>query len=130
MNKIVRDLIPVIIEDSGRTPIFRQLTGEELNRALAAKLVEESREALEAVLDGESIDRVAEELADLSEVIEALRVAMVLENKIDENRKEKGLSKGNFYEGVYLESIEDTKADFEAQNELFKNTVVFKAEVK
>ena len=104
-SKIVRDLIPVIIENSGRTPIFRQLKGEELNRALAAKLVEEAREALEAVLDGESIDRVAEELADLSEVIEALRVAMVLEDKIDKHRKEKGLSKGNFYEGVYLEDI-------------------------
>lgn len=111
MNKIVRDRIPQIIEESGRMPNFRQLTGDELNRALAAKLVEESREVLETVLDGESIDRVAEELADLSEVIEALRVAMVLEDKIDENRKEKGLSKGNFYEGVYLESIEDTKAE-------------------
>ena len=104
-SKIVRDLIPNIIENSGRTPIFRQLTGEELNRALAEKLVEEAREVLEAVLDGESIDRVAEELADLSEVIEALRVAMVLEDKIDENMAEKAQDKGRFYEGVYLEDI-------------------------
>ena len=104
-SKIVRDLIPNIIENSGRTPIFRQLTGEELNRALAAKLVEEAREVLEAVLDGESIDRVAEELADLSEVIEALRVAMVLEDKINESMTEKAQDKGRFYEGLYLEEI-------------------------
>jgi len=68
-GKLVRDLVPELIRESGRYPQVRHLSGRELMDALAAKLQEEAREAAEAIVDR---DHLLEELADVYEVMQAL----------------------------------------------------------
>jgi predicted house-cleaning noncanonical NTP pyrophosphatase (MazG superfamily) len=66
-NKLIRDRIPEMITRSGKTFSLATLSPAEFARALAEKLVEEAQEACSA-----DRDRLLEELADLSEVIDAL----------------------------------------------------------
>jgi predicted house-cleaning noncanonical NTP pyrophosphatase (MazG superfamily) len=66
--KLVRDKIPDIMREQGRAFEVEELYGVELDAMLRAKLVEESREAFFATLRTELL----EELADLSEVIDAM----------------------------------------------------------
>ena len=84
MNKLVRDRIPEIIQESGAVPVFRTLTGKEYLCALDEKLMEEAREFLS--------DHSEEEMADLLEVIHAIIAANGLcEESIERIRKEKAL---------------------------------------
>lgn len=48
-GKLVRDLIPDLIRQSGRMVEVHYLTGDDLMAALGAKLVEEAQEAAEVV---------------------------------------------------------------------------------
>ncbi|MGB3773578.1 MAG: nucleoside triphosphate pyrophosphohydrolase [Rhodococcus sp. (in: high G+C Gram-positive bacteria)] len=73
MGKLVRDLIPEIIEATGRTPVTRVLDDDEYRMALQEKLVEEAAE----LRDATDADR-AEELADVWEVVHALASDMGL----------------------------------------------------
>ncbi len=66
-HKLVRDLIPQIIEADGREPATRVLTDDDYRDALLAKLVEEAAEANDA-----STHQLPAELADVVEVITAL----------------------------------------------------------
>jgi predicted house-cleaning noncanonical NTP pyrophosphatase (MazG superfamily) len=66
-NKLVRDLVPQIIEADGRRPVTRILGEDDYRAALRAKLVEEAAEARDA-----TPDRLPAELADVVEVIAAL----------------------------------------------------------
>lgn len=63
-NKLVRDKIPQIIEQSGKQAIIEEVSGQEYLGLLNAKLGEE----LQEYLDSESI----EELADLVEIVYAI----------------------------------------------------------
>lgn len=63
-HKLVRDRIPEIIADSGKTPVTRVLAQDEYRRCLRAKLDEE---VAEYHASGE-----LEELADVLEVVCAL----------------------------------------------------------
>lgn len=67
-GKLVRDNIPQIIKDDGKTPIVRILKGGEKDSALRQKLAEESGEVLAA----KSVDDLERELADVQEVLRAL----------------------------------------------------------
>jgi len=69
-HKLVRDRIPEIIRQSGSECEFVILSDREYRQALRQKLIEEAAEAAAADED----DLVAE-LADLSEVIDALMVS-------------------------------------------------------
>ena len=105
MNKLVRDLIPKIIAEEGKTPKFRIVTGDELKIAIARKLVEESKEVLEDVLAGND---PLEELGDLAAVMNAfIRVYKIepMNLAIELQRKEK--KAGGFDTGVFLEEIID-----------------------
>ncbi len=66
-NKLVRDKIPSIIAASGKKAVCRVLSDAEYIRALDDKLLEEVKE----YLDGGDI----EELADIAEVLDAIRAA-------------------------------------------------------
>ena len=66
-NKLIRDRIPEIITRSGKTFSVTMLSPIDYARALAEKLVEEAQEVRSA-----DRDRLLDELADLSEVIDAL----------------------------------------------------------
>ncbi len=66
-NKLIRDHIPEIIAQSGKTCFTMIMSPDEYVRALADKLLEEAQEAGSA-----DRNHLLDELADLSEVIDAL----------------------------------------------------------
>jgi len=70
-NKLVRDKIPAIIEQSGGTCTTRVLSPEEYREALRMKAQEELAEYLAAPTDSDAL----EELADLLEVVHGLAKA-------------------------------------------------------
>jgi predicted house-cleaning noncanonical NTP pyrophosphatase (MazG superfamily) len=101
-GKLVRDKIPNEIRDSGRHVEVRQLSGEDLTIALVAKLFEEAQEAAEAV--GRR-DRLIEELADVTEVISALReVSSISDDALAQAIRVKALHRGRFDDGTFLVS--------------------------
>jgi predicted house-cleaning noncanonical NTP pyrophosphatase (MazG superfamily) len=98
-NKLVRDKIPEIIEDSRRRAVTRILPDEEYIAALETKLNEEVAEY--------QVDKNLEEMADVLEVIQAICVARgyTLE-QLEEKQKEKAEERGSFSDKVYLEYVE------------------------
>jgi predicted house-cleaning noncanonical NTP pyrophosphatase (MazG superfamily) len=97
-RKLVRDLIPSIIEQSGRKPIYYKANPDEYFKYLKAKLLEETKEFIES----ESI----EELADLNEVLKAITNFMNIKKevvlKIQEKKRKQ---KGGFNKKIILEKI-------------------------
>ena len=69
-DKLVRDRIPEIIRASGRSCAVVAMEEEAYRRALREKLVEEAQEAAQA-----TPEHLVTELADLSEVVDALLAA-------------------------------------------------------
>jgi predicted house-cleaning noncanonical NTP pyrophosphatase (MazG superfamily) len=66
-NKLIRDRIPEIIEQSGRSYEIATYTTVEYHQALKKKLIEEAQEIAQV-----NEEHLLEELADLYEVIDAL----------------------------------------------------------
>jgi predicted house-cleaning noncanonical NTP pyrophosphatase (MazG superfamily) len=103
-NKLVRDRIPEIIKNAGKTPMYRTLSDEDFINALKRKVVEEAEELLAA--DDESLQT---ELADLAEVFDAiLAVYGISSDEIAAIRKARNTERGAFAERVFLESVHDT----------------------
>lgn len=103
-NKLVRDLIPQIIEKTGKKFSTRILDEEEYVKELKVKSKEELNEYLEAKTDEEAV----EELADLLEIIHALTYCHgSTPEKLEEVRKEKAAMRGGFQEKIYLIEVED-----------------------
>lgn len=67
MGKLVRDRIPEIIQEDGKTPIIRIVDEEEYVRELDRKLCEEVEEY--------RADGSIEEMADVLEVLQAICIA-------------------------------------------------------
>lgn len=99
-NKLVRDRIPEMIKEAGKTPVTRILSEEEMEEHLIQKLEEEIQEFKES--------RDFEELADLLEVMEALAKLrgedLYSLERIKADKKEE---RGGFEERILLESVED-----------------------
>lgn len=97
-NKLVRDKIPQIIEQSGKSCVTRILSDEEYAAALNAKLQEELNEYL--------ADGSMEELADLLEVMMAAAKARGHDfSEVEAIRREKAEKRGRFNDRIYLESV-------------------------
>ena len=97
-NKLVRDKIPQIIEQSGKICVPRILSDEEYAAALNAKLQEELKEYL--------ADGSMEELADLLEVMMAAAKARGHDfSEVAAIRREKAEKRGRFNDRIYLESV-------------------------
>ena len=94
-NKLVRDLIPYIIEASGNECRTRILSDDEYLKMLDAKLDEELLEYHQ--------DQNIEELADLLELIQAATVARgyTLE-ELESVRAEKAKKRGGFEKKIFL----------------------------
>lgn len=94
-NKLVRDLIPDIIEESGSKCRTRILSDEEYLKMLDAKLDEELSEYHQ--------DQNIEELADLLELIQAAAIARgyTLE-ELESARSEKAKKRGGFEKKIFL----------------------------
>lgn len=97
-NKLVRDKIPQIIEQSGKICVTRILSDEEYAAALNDKLQEELNEYL--------ADGSMEELADLLEVMMAAAKARGHDfSEVESIRREKAEKRGRFNDRIYLESV-------------------------
>lgn len=99
-NKLVRDRIPEIIKDSGRTCVTEILSDEDYLLMVDAKLDEELAEY--------HADQNIEELADLLEVIRACAVARgyTLE-ELERVRVEKATKRGGFAKKILLKEVRD-----------------------
>ena len=103
-NKLVRDLIPEIIESTGKKFSIKILTNEEYIRELKNK----SREELEEYLNAENDKDAIEELADLLEIIHALAECHGASFKeVEEVRQKKAEKRGGFKEKIFLIEVED-----------------------
>ena len=99
MGKLVRDLIPEIIERSGRTPEVRLLDQDEYVAALHDKLLEEAKELRQA----EGPARL-EEAADVYEVLLAIgRTLDVSMQAIAAAANAKRAERGGFERRLWLE---------------------------
>lgn len=97
-NKLIRDRIPEIIKNSGKTPIVKVVEGEELLKLLNTKLYEE----LEEYSDSGDI----EELADLVEVVQAiLDYKGITTEKFNKIRQDKNEKRGALKKGLILERV-------------------------
>jgi predicted house-cleaning noncanonical NTP pyrophosphatase (MazG superfamily) len=94
-NKLVRDLIPDVIEQSGNECRTRILSDEEYLKMLDLKLDEELTEYHK--------DQNVEELADLLELIYAAAIARgyTLE-ELESVRAEKAKKRGGFEKKIFL----------------------------
>jgi len=97
-NKLVRNLIPQVIEISGKRFDTHIAKNDEYKKLLEAKLLEEVNEYLE--------DNNLEELADVLEVLVGLAGHLgYTEEELFEKRKQKKEERGGFDEGVVLERV-------------------------
>ena len=97
-NKLVRDRIPQIIEQSGKRCATRILQDDEYIAALDTKLQEELNEYL--------ADGSMEELADLLEVMMACAKARGRDlREVEAIRREKAEKRGGFAQRIFLESV-------------------------
>ena len=99
-DKLVRDRIPEIIEQDGKTCVCTVLEEEEYLKKLDEKLNEELAEYQES--------KSMEELADLLEVIRAVAVARGSSmEEIERIRQEKADKRGGFEKRVLLEEVRE-----------------------
>lgn len=95
MEKLVRDKIPELIQQSGQTPIIRILEQDEYRICLEAKLDEEVAEF--------HADQNAEELADILEVLYALAENIGCSKaRLHQIYEEKHAQRGGFQDRIFL----------------------------
>lgn len=99
-NKLVRDRIPEIIENDGKTCRIQILTDEEYIKKVDAKLDEELAEYHK--------DQNIEELADLMEVIYAAAIARGYSvEELEAVRKKKLQKRGAFVKKILLKEVNE-----------------------
>ena len=99
-NKLIRDRIPEIIQDSGKDFQVRQESGDRLRDYAMRKLQEEVMEFVE--------NPCAEEAADIMEVMNFLCNRLgIHESTIVAEATAKRVSRGAFEMGFILEWVED-----------------------
>jgi predicted house-cleaning noncanonical NTP pyrophosphatase (MazG superfamily) len=98
-NKLVRDHIPAILAQLGRQSRTRQLDPDEFRAVLREKLLEEAAECAAA----ESTKDIAEECADVLEVIAALAAASGISwDEVTAVRVQKARERGAFRDRLLL----------------------------
>lgn len=99
-NKLVRDRIPKIIEESGRLSKTKIVNQERLLDLLNQKLMEEFEEY--------KADGSVEEIVDIVEVIYGiLKAKGVSLFEFEKLRREKLIERGGFQKGIFLEYVEE-----------------------
>jgi len=123
-NKLVRDKIKDNILDKGESVDYTRLDGEHLLQAMKNKLIEESFE----VLDAKEQDSIIDEIADVSEVVEAILCQLgVQKSEVEERRAIKKEKSGGFDEGLILLK---TKNKIPINNEVKPERSLFGDEVE
>ena len=96
--KLVRDRIPQIIEESGRSCDYHVATGEELKQRLYEKMREELDEFVE--------NPCVEEAADMWEVLHAIfEVHGIHHRDVMNKAEDKKEQRGAFTKGIILERV-------------------------
>lgn len=99
-RKLIRDNIPEIMKQEGKTPRVRVLDEQEYKEALERKLLEEVQEMRQGA------DKKIE-IADIYEVLEALmRAHRFSEEEIRRLQDEKRAARGGFEKRLFLEGME------------------------
>ncbi len=99
MNKLVRDKIPEIIENTDKSCVTHVLNDEEYIAALEVKLNEEVTEYQN--------DKSLEEMADVLEVLQALCIARGYSlEELETVRAKKVNERGGFEKRIFLEYVE------------------------
>jgi predicted house-cleaning noncanonical NTP pyrophosphatase (MazG superfamily) len=97
-NKLIRDKIPEIIKQEGKTPITHIANNEEYKNKLYEKLYEEIDEFLEKPTN--------EELSDILEVIYAISdLHNVKREELESIRKNKAIERGSFKNRIILDEV-------------------------
>ena len=97
-NKLVRDLIPEIIQKSGNRCVISTLDEQNYANELEKKLLEEANEYI--------ADKTAEELADILEVVYALaHLKGISKEQLEEIRAQKSQKRGGFSKRLFLQSV-------------------------
>lgn len=97
-NKLVRDKIPEIIEEQGKSCEIEIASKEDIGELLEKKLMEEVNEYL--------ADKNLEELADVMEVLFGLANHLgYTEEELLEKRMRKLEERGGFREGIVLKGV-------------------------
>ncbi len=95
-NKLIRDRIPEIIKQKGGSPVTHIAGDEEYWSKLKEKLQEEVNEF--------SQNSVAEELADILEVVDAICDYLKIDKiELDNTKKKKAAERGGFKDKIILE---------------------------
>jgi predicted house-cleaning noncanonical NTP pyrophosphatase (MazG superfamily) len=111
-NKLVRDKIPAIVEQSGKRAIYTVLGQEEYIDALRKKFLEEWAEYVGAANSEEmSAGRAVEELADLLETLYSLaRIHGADEHELHRVCQQKRDERGGFSERILLIEVRDEQS--------------------
>lgn len=97
-NKLVRDKIPEIIKNDGRTPVLYLADKADYEQALLKKLAEEAEEFIETPC--------IEEIADIYEVLDALVKHFDYDiEEIKRVKREKQNLRGGFDKGIILKCV-------------------------
>ncbi|ERJ11840.1 nucleoside triphosphate pyrophosphohydrolase [Haloplasma contractile] len=97
-NKLVRDLIPDIIEKSGKTYVTHIAKDSEYTSHLYKKV----REELEEFIENPS----EEEMADILEVLDHISNQFNLNRKkIEQVKEQKNIVRGSFKKKIILEEV-------------------------
>jgi|AntRauTorcE11898_2_1112593.scaffolds.fasta_scaffold05321_2 predicted house-cleaning noncanonical NTP pyrophosphatase (MazG superfamily) len=114
-DKLVRDDIPSVVREDGNRPVTRRVDGDEYDRYLAAKLVEEATEYADA-LGANDEDPIAE-LADVHAVLDAIvEASAVTVADVRERREAKASARGRFEDGIVLERIDPSPSGERGRN--------------
>ena len=99
LNKLVRDKIVQSTQAQGGEVNYKTLSGDELNKALVTKLIEEAEE-----LRGSNFS--ASELADIKELIEQIAKNLKITDKqLSRAQEIKKTENGGFTKGHFIKSL-------------------------
>lgn len=103
-NKLVRNLIPEIIEKDGKNCSTKILNDENYEKELKKKMYEELEEYIEA----ENNEAALEELADILELMHALAKVHGSDiATVEKIREQKQIKRGGFEERIFLIEVDD-----------------------
>ncbi|HEV8359938.1 MAG TPA: nucleoside 2-deoxyribosyltransferase [Candidatus Thermoplasmatota archaeon] len=105
-GKLVRHLVPEVVQKEGRRASTRKAKGDELDALLRLKVIEEAGELIAAF----ESEEVAQELADIVEAAHAVARHHKLEKEVERVRAERAERLGTFDKGVVLEGLDAREA--------------------
>jgi len=103
-NKLIRDKIPEVIEDSGKSYKIRKLDDREYLEKVKEKIIEETNELVES----KSRVDIINEIADVYEIIEALMdIKKITPSEVSKVKENKKVSRGAFDKKLLLIEVDD-----------------------